>query len=412
MGPLVLCLVAVLSPQQTAATAPPTATPTAATQDPVVAPAHADAVALAAIERAPAEADPVELARLAGSADAKVAERAAFLLASRKDRPAYEPMRTVARQSPHAGARVQAMHGVLRIADVGSTTTGIEALQDPDRRVRTLAAQLLGTLKRPTAVEPLLAAIEGAPQQREPGPATDLQACVLALHDLGAHEVLLRVATRLHDLTAEGTGPVLAFACQGLLPKMQKEQQTTFLLAILAHREPVVRRFAIAELSARKDPSTAKALEGRLAAETDELRPLVELALANVRQDRSATRDELGRARHNFDLLVASATKHWQALLPWQQGCVAGIPVLLVALWLFARARARRAAAAAAAAETLALVAPSESLADEAAPVDESIAEVDVPADPMAATGEYTEQDEVAVGADDAGWQQDEQRPS
>jgi hypothetical protein len=413
MGPL-LCLVAVLSPQLPVPTVLPTPATTATVQDPspTVAAADADALALLAVERTPDGADPQELARLAMGGDAKIAARAAFLLAARKDRPAYEPMRTVAVQSPHADARVQALHGVLRIADVASTATGIQALRDADRRVRTLAAQLLGKLKRPTAVEPLLAAIEGSHDHAEPGPATDLQACVLALHDLDAHETLLRVATALHDGKAEGTGAALAFAVQGLLPKMPKEQQTTFLLAILGHRETVVRRFAIAELAARQDPTTAKALEGRLAVETDELRPLVDLALARVRRDRSApTGGELERARHNLDLLVASARTHWGALLPWQQGCVAGVPVLLLVLWFAWRTRARRAAAAAAAAATLALVEPTDALVDETAATEAAPEGVDVPAD--AAEQETTDEvTEVAVGADDTEWQQDEQPSS
>jgi hypothetical protein len=202
MGLLALCLVAVLSPQEPVPATPPSVVgslPTAADDD-------ADREALAKAERDGALADPNELARLGNAHDGKIAARAAFLLGSRKDRPAYEPMRLVAKNSPHAEARVLAMAGVLRIADVGSTAVAIAALDDDDRRVRTLGAQLLGKLARPTAKEPLLATIERARTTVVPGPATDLQASLLALHDLSAHDMLLRAAMALHDGKAEGTG--------------------------------------------------------------------------------------------------------------------------------------------------------------------------------------------------------------
>ena len=364
MGLLALCLVAVLSPQEPVPSPPRPAiasVPTAPDD-------AADLAALAKAEADKAQADPTELARLTESTNAKIAARAAFLLAERKDRPAYEPMRIVARRSPHAEARALAMAGISRIADVGSTATAIDALTDDDRRVRTFAAQLLGKLKRPTAIDPLLAVIERSRTTTAVGPATDLQACLLALHDFGAHDKVLRAAMALHDGKAEGTGPALAFCCQGLLGKMAPADQTTFLLAILAHRESVVRRFAIAELAARQDPNTASALESRLAIEGDELRPLVEVALARVRNDRSSPpSDEVERAKNNLQAIVAKVSLGWQQLSTAQQGLAAGVPVLRLAFAIWLRRHRRASAAAAVAADTAAMVQPSEEFAAELA---------------------------------------------
>jgi hypothetical protein len=396
MGLLASCLLFVLSPQDPVATAPVAVTPPPA----VEAPAPDDAAALAAAELAGAKADPDELARLACVADAKVANRAAWLLARRKDRPAWEPTRLVATTSPHADARVFALQGLLAIGDVGSTAAGVTGLEDADRRVRTLAAQVLGKLRRPTAVEPLLALLERARTNAEPGQATDVQATLLALTDLGAADALLRALVSLDGCKAEGTGPALVFCCQSLLPKLSEDRRRTFLLSALEHRELLLRRYAIGALAETEDASVAKALEGRLAKEGAELRPLVEMALARVRIDAPGrSESEMARATKNFEALVATAKARWQTMDDVQRGITAGSPVLLLVLALWWRARRRRARALAATVAVRELVQPSEEyLAEEAA-----AAEADAEADAVYGDDSAPTEDADAEQYDHAG---------
>lgn len=374
MGLLASCLLFVLTPQEPAPSVPPPETTVAAASP---------QEELAALEKAGAAADPTQLAGLTATTEAAVANRAAWLLARSKDKRALESLHEVATASPHADARAHAMQAITRFQDVGSTACAVAALHDADRRVRTFAAQLLGKLKRPTAVEPLLSMIDESRTKPEKGAATDLQAALLALHDLGAADQLLRAAMALHDSQAEGTGEALAFCCQDLAPKLAKTEQVTFLLAILAHREPLVRRYAIGRLAELEDPATAKALEGRLATEGNELRPLVELALAQVRKDKMAPpTDEVARATHNLQALAQTTKQWWLSLDPMQQLLAAGAPtVALLVLALLLRRRRRRAAAAAAAA-TIALIQPSdEFVAQAAAEAEELAAEAAAAAD-------------------------------
>ncbi len=412
MALLALCLVSVLTPQDPApaVNAPmPSVTPAVTTQ------ASDGAATLAKLETAGSQADPMALARLTRDTDQAIASRASWLLARRQDRPALQAMQTVVVDSPHADARTHAMQGALRFGDAASTATAITALGDSDRRVRTFAAQLLGKLKRPAANDPLLGLIESSRTTCEPGIATDLQAALLALHDLGAGDCLLRVATALHDSKAEGTGSALAFYCQGLALKLEPSQQVTFLLAVLGHREPLVRRFAIGRLAELRDATSVKALEGRLATETDELRPLVELALAQVRNDKPAPPvDEMARATQNLRAIASTLQAQWQALLPWQQGATVGGVVLMLLAIVLMRRRSRAARDAAAAAATMALVAPSDEYVAEAeAEAEQLAAQANEVVEPMG-DAEFVDnpdmQDEVTVDSAtpaDAEWQDD-----
>jgi HEAT repeat protein len=386
MGLLAACVFLVLAPQAPVAAVPivqdpPTAQPAGPSPD--------EAKALATLEKQGDKADVAGLAILAGSNDAAIAKRAAWVLANSKNKAALRPLQDVVAGNAHADARVFAMQAVLRFQDVSATQTAVDALRDADRRVRTLAAEFLGKLKRPAAVDPLLGLVEGTRTASEPGAATDVQAALLALHDLGAVDKLLRIATALHDSKAEGTGEALAFCCQNLSPKLPAAEQTTFLLAILGHREPLVRRFAIGRLGELADPTSAKALEGHLGNETKELRPLVEVALARVRNDKVAPpTDEVARATHNLQALLHTGKTWWNGLEPLHQGIAAGVPVVfLIAVVMVVRARRRRAHAAAAAA-TIALVQPSETFAAEAAAEAEQLAdEAEQYADEPAAEG-------------------------
>jgi hypothetical protein len=368
--------------------APTAAAPVALTGD------HAE---LAAAEQAGANADPQVLVRLAASADAALASRATWLLGQHPGPDAAELLLRTAGAGHVVEARRHAMAALARRAPSTAVTTAIAGLDDTDRLVRTFAAQLLGKLRRPTAVAPLLALVDRARTQDDGAePATDLQAAVLALHDLGAKEHLLPVATAVHDSRAQGTGECLAWWFQDDLPTLPENDQVTLLLAVLDHREPLLRRYAIGRLGELAPATAVKALEGRLAQEGPELRPLVEVALAHVRQDASAPPDnEADRAIANVQSMLATAGQRWAALDTLGKvivgaGALAAALAFVVFLVLWNRRQAALRAAAAAAA-TSALIAPS----------DEYLAEVAAEAEALAVEGEYAAA-EAEQAADDS----------
>lgn len=400
MSLLASCLLFVVLPQEPTPAAPTPATPAVETADttaPAVEPVS-DQELLATLEQAGAAADPAALAQLTRSNDATVAVRAAWLAARLEGKDTLTPLHAIVASSQHADARVHAMQAIVTARNVASVECAIGALRDADRRVRTLAAQLLGKLQKPAATEPLLALLDDSRTKVEPGDATDLQAALLALHDLGAKDHLLRAATAIHDGKAEATGTALAFCCQNLVPKLDQAEQTTFLLAVLGHREPLVRRYAIGRLAELEDPTTAKALEGRLGRETKELRPLLEVAIAQVRKDKAAPpSDELQRATHNARALVHTAQTWWNGASMVQRGAAVGAPVLLIAAVVLLVRRRRNRVDAASAAATMALVQPSEEYLQQAA--DEEQQYTDEQAEVVAEDGATAEEQHEDVAA-------------
>lgn len=391
---LELCLTSLLSPQAPglppAATEPPAATAPSAQEPAPTQPATAteptptettgtsgNAPAAPAApttpEAAPAQhGEGEQLVQRTLGTDPLEAIAAVAELAKAKKGAANPFLQRVVAESPHADARTAAMQALLRSADVGVTSTAIQALEDADRRVRTLAAQTLGKLRRPTAVEPLLQLLD---RTRKPADtttatsiATDVQATLLALHDLGAVDKLLRAATAVHDGQANGAGEALAYCLQELSHQLPRAEEQTLLMAVLDHREPLVRRFAIGRLAELDATSTISALERRLATETDSLRPLVEAALVQLRRDTmQQPTDELARARQNATLLWHKAKAWWLAATPTEQGIAAGAPVFLLLVFVLLRRSRARAAAAAEAAAMTALVAPSDEYAEQVA---------------------------------------------
>jgi HEAT repeat protein len=358
MGLLELCLLSLLSPQEPAVTPAPEATPPAVSTTQA---SPEDLQDLLAAERAGEKANLLVLRRLTDSKAVPIAARAAWLLGRSKDPRANELCCEVAAKSAHVEARVQAMNALMLHKDPSSLATGVTALQDADRSVRALAAQLLGKLGKPTAVDPLLEMIERSRTVAATEPVTDVQAALVALHDLKAQGSLVRAATAVHDSKIKGAGEPLAYLLQGLSPTLDQQKEVTTLLAVLDHREPLVRRYAIGRLAQIGDPKAASALEGRLATESAELRPLVEVALKQVRTDRSAvSADEFQRALDNFDKLTAMASARWATMEDWQRWAVGAAPVGLVLLWWGLGRLRRRNAARNVAAATAALVAPSE----------------------------------------------------
>ncbi len=370
MGLLELCLLSVLSPQQpTPAPAVPGATPTPVQVAPPTAPPTDDERAkLLLAERAGAKADPEALGQLTDSPNDKVATRAGYLLARLNGEPAITVCNRVVVRSPHAVARLQAVNALLRHASISSVAPAIAALEDADRDVRTIAAQLLGKLRRPAAVQPLLALLERtdtsdsatAPTKTGAPKATDVQAALIALHDLDARDHLLRAANALEQRAANGAGDALAWLFQGLSPKLPRADETTLLVAVLGHREAMLRRYAIGRLGVLAEPSTAAALEGRLGTEGSELRPLVEVALSQVRADKTAQVEGLQRVIDSGKALFAKARARWDALSDQGRWIVGASPVALIVVFMLVSRLRRRRANAASAAATMALVAPSE----------------------------------------------------
>lgn len=393
MALLATCFVLFLAPQEPS----PTATPATATSTPT---AEQDAASrLAELEKAGPKADAQALVELANGDVVGVSARAAWVLGVDANKFPTATLRAVAEASPHAEARAQVMQALERRRDPASTATAIQGLLDADRRVRTFAAQLLGKLRVQAGVEPLLALIDSSRKQPPKGPVTDLQAALLALHDLEATPHLLRVAMALHDGKVEGVGEALAYCCQDLAPKMPTNEQITFLVAMLDHRETLVRRYAIGRLGELGEPTTAAALEAHLTKESKELRPLVELALAQVRKDKTPPPppDEMSRAKGNLSALWNQGSTWWWNLGVTMKALTAAGPIVAVvlAMSLFRWLR-RRSDDKAAAAATVAMVQPSaEFVAQEAAEAEELAAEAeqaaaeDYPADENAAELEH-----------------------
>lgn len=384
MGLFELCLISLLSPQEPNA-APPHATAAPATPVTVAAPSQdprgaklgatkqpeattqdPPAARLLAAESAKDAADPAELLALALGEHAAIAARATWLLGHSNNKEHKARLPTILKSSPHAEARLQAMQTIRVLADVTDTPLAIQALDDADRRVRTVAAQLLGRLRRPGSVEPLLGLIHRSAKAGGDEPATDVQAALLALTDIGAKEHLLRMATAIDDGTAKDTGEALAYAFQTLSPTLDPTEETTVLVAVLGHQQPLVRRYAITRLTELDNQTALSALEGRLANEGDALRPLVEVAISQLRNaGKAPSQDEVERARANAKVLWARIKTWWNGLEPMQQGIVGGVPALLLIVLILLRRAARRRAHAQDAQDAAAWVQPSDEYLDQ-----------------------------------------------
>lgn len=343
MGLLAFVLLPCLAQGAVPAPQDPTPQAVAGAQEP--APASTDALRIAEADDGKADAD--ALAALALGPDGKLAARAAWLLARGKQPKRLPQLQHVVGHSAHVEARRQAMAGLLRCRENGSLPIALHALGDADRTVRTQAAQLLGALRRPSSREPLLALLH-ARHPAADGPATDAQAALLALLDLGAHDAMLRAATAVHDNELRGVGNTLAYCLQESLPKLARDQQLTLALGLLDHRETMVRRFAISHLAELAEPSTVKALEGRLAEEGHELRPLLEVALAHIRKDGHGLDDAAADPEASQ---LARAAARWDALAPWARCAWIAVPVALLSAVMLLWLRRRHVDAAALAAE-------------------------------------------------------------
>ncbi|MFN3244220.1 MAG: HEAT repeat domain-containing protein [Planctomycetota bacterium] len=356
MGLIELCLLSLVSPQQPAAQAPPAVEQVAPAQDP-----QGPREQLAQLEKAGEYADAAALGKLALGDDEAIAARAAWLLAHSKNAAHLAALPAIIESSPFAEARLQALQGILLHGDASATSIAIGALEDLDRRVRTLAVKVLGKLRRPASIDPLLQLVRTESTNATAGTATDVKLALLTLADLGASQHLLRIAAGVGDGNPEGCGDALTYTFQTLSPKLDADKETTVLVAVLDHKETLLRRYAITRLTELGDPKSATALQGRLAKEDEELRPLLEVAIAQLQGEGTAPpEDELERATHNAKVLGTRAADWWNGQPVTSKAMFGAIPVaLIVMLWLLRRAARRRAHEADAQAAA-ALVAPSD----------------------------------------------------
>ena len=282
--------------------------------------------------------------------------RAAWLLANSGNEAHLTALPEVIASAPHADARLQALQGIFLHGDLSSTATAVAALKDDDRRVRTLAAKVLSKLRRPAAVEPLLQLLHATSCADGEEP-TDAQAALLTLADLGASQHLLRIATEFDGDALPRCGEALTYAFQQLSPKLAKEQEATALVAVLSHREPLLRRYAITRLTELNDPLALAALDARLDAESRELRPLVEVAITQLMNAQGGQLEPLaGRAV----ALTERAAAWWDSKPAADKAILCAIPAaMLFGLWLIRRSLRLRAEDAQAQA-AVALAAPSD----------------------------------------------------
>jgi hypothetical protein len=294
-------------------------------------------------------------------ADPKIAARAAWLLGDWKIRQAAEALAGAAVHHNSPAVRLQAMSALARVADESVLEAVTTATTDAEPRIRALAAQALGHIDSEIATASLLGLLEKYGKEPVREPPVDLITALLVLHDRGQTSAMLPAASAI-KFSQPQLGQALTFLFQDLSPKLEPKTEAKTLIAVLDHPESMLRHYAIQRLGELRDPSTAPALEGRLAKEGAELQPLIHVSLAQVRGDTQHTGDDLlGRAKSNVAAIAQMIQRRWSTMpLPVRLAVAGGAAAILVLgvvtlVWL---RRARRRAHADAVA---AMVAPSQS---------------------------------------------------
>ncbi|MFM1872743.1 MAG: hypothetical protein RL398_2165 [Planctomycetota bacterium] len=359
MVPLALYLLSLCSPQLPQG---PTAPPATLVTPPL---AEDELAELHRLERLGTAAPADAIAALTNSADLTIARRATWLLGRAGGRDRGPALRELARDSRDAEIRLHALMGLQKDVDQAALQVAADRLGDADLSVRIAAAQLLGRARSAEAADELLAFVQrsarSATSETDP---RDVEAALIALHDLQAGRHLLPVAEALRNSTLSGTGKSLTYYWQDVSPKLPKADEVTMLRAALDHREPLLRRYAIARLGELDDPAAVPALEARVGIEEAELEPLLEATLRFLRRDAAVGEtDDLERAKANLAAITANARGAWQDLGRDGQllalSGVGGAAFLLLVITLLARRRRAATAHAAAVAAATALVAPS-----------------------------------------------------
>jgi hypothetical protein len=292
--------------------------------------------------------------------DPKIAARAAWLLGEWKIRAAAESLAGAAVRHNSPAVRLQAMSALARVADESVLEAVTTATTDGEPRIRALAAQALGHIDSEIATASLLGLLEKYGKEPVREPPVDLIAALLVLHDRGLSSAMLPAASAI-KFSQPQLGQALTFLFQDLSPKLDPKTEAQTLIAVLDHPESMLRHYAIQRLGELRDPSTASALEGRLAKEGPELQPLVHVSLAQVRGDtQHAGDDMLGRAKSNVAAIAQMIQRRWNTMpLPVRLAVVGGGAAILV-LGVVALVWLRRARRRAHADAVAAMVAPSD----------------------------------------------------
>jgi hypothetical protein len=302
---------------------------------------------LAEAEKAGRNLDVAKVKALLISADARIAARAAWLLGHNKANDAVPELCATVQNRDEAEVRIQAMSALERLADPRSLPTAVSTLTDGDRTLRALSASTIGRLRNATGAEPLLAMLSDHGKDTDDKPA-DVIAALLALNDLNAPNSMLQAASAVGASTKE-VSEALTFLFQSHSTSLPPKEEATLLLAVLDHPDAMLRRYAIQRLGELRDPTTAKALEGRLAVETAALQPLLHNSLAEVRghAEGESNGDALERARSHVSMLTEKITSRWDAMDTMQRGMVLALVVvvgatLMALLLVVARIRRHR----------------------------------------------------------------------
>jgi len=240
----------------------------------------------------------------------------------------------------HADAtvRTQALWALLQFGDPRSRQTAVAALTSDDVEQRRLAAGLVGRLRASEATPALLGVL--ASQSQDLADQSDRAAALLALADIGDPAPLLQAAAAVTSGDAK-TVQALTYAFQTLSVRLAPKDEATTLVAVLDHQQAMLRRYAIQRLGELREPATVRALEGRLAHESRELLPLVQVSLQAVRKPSGESAD--GRTfAENAKLLLARIQTTWTGLEPNHRYAVLGAGVAMVAALLLVGALRRR----------------------------------------------------------------------
>ncbi|MEZ5963567.1 MAG: HEAT repeat domain-containing protein [Planctomycetota bacterium] len=247
---------------------------------------------------------------------------------------------TLVAKNPDLTVRTHAMWALLQINDPRSTQTTIEALTSEAPELRALAAANLGKLRAAEAGAALLGILpKDAGAERD---QRDRALALLALADIGDPSPILQAAAAVQDGDAR-TVQALTYAFQVLSPKLPAKEEATTLVAVLDHPQPMLRRYAIQRLGELRDPVTVRALEGRLAQESRELLPLVEVSLQAVRRQGTGDDSTSRSFSATVQRLVTRAQQTWSELNPNHRLAVLGVAIALVCALLLAGLLRRRA---------------------------------------------------------------------
>ncbi len=288
-----------------------------------------------------------KLIPLLDSENVELASRAAFALGKLQMTEAVPDLIKIVSTHPQMEVRRFAMSALKDMRDPRSIQTSAAALTSSDIRLRTLAADNLGRLRKEEAVDPLLGLLAGeASKASDADSRMDRVQALLSLCDIGNARSLLPAASSV-GAGSKAEEEALTYMFQVLTPKLEAEEEATTLMAVLDHESVLLRRYAIQRLGEMKDSNAVPALEERLAVEGDELKPLLEAALNGMIDEGSGSSTiNTGAALLRLKQWKQQAIDYWQGLAQAERNKLiagsAGGVILFFTLIFLARRRRRQ----------------------------------------------------------------------